>query len=74
MINSFPKTYLVIFAVLEDGTIVRKFFGAHEKSTGLQKDEKMEVDKIRPYFNDARFRWETMNTSQILFHFFNHEV
>ena len=72
MINSFPKTYLVIIAVLEDGTMVRKFFGAHEKSTGLQKDAMNE--KIRPYFNDAQFRWETMNTSQILFHFFNHEV
>lgn len=70
MINSLPLTYLVIFGYSEDGTINKKFFGAHEKLTGRQND----AMKHRPYFNDAQFGWETMNTTRILLHFNNHEV
>ena len=70
MIKSLPLTYLAIFAFLEDGTILKKLFGAHEKSTDKQVDN----TKTRPYFNDAQFEWETMGTSEIFFHFHNHEV
>ena len=70
MTGSLPDTYMVIFAFLEDGTFIKKFFGANEQSTGQQ----IGAMKTRPYFNDARFGWETMNTSQILFHFYNHQV
>ena len=70
MIKSLPDTYLAIFAFLKDGKILKKLFGAHEKSTGRQFDK----IKTRPFFNDAQFEWETMGTSEIFFHFHNHEV
>ena len=71
MINSLPQTYTAILTFLEDGLFRKwRLFGAHEKSSGDQ----FGAMKTRPYFNDAQYGWETMNTSQILFHFQNHEV
>ena len=70
MIKSLPDTYLTIFAFLEDGTIFKKLFGPHGKSTSKPLD----AGKTRPFFNDAQYGWETLNTSHIIFHFNNHRV
>ena len=69
-ITQLPETYLVILAPAENG-IVSKLFGSNDNNKMAAKTSEK---KFRPFFNDAQFGWNTLNSSQILLHYYNRRV
>ena len=68
LISQLPETYLILLAPRNNG-MISKLLGSNQKDSAATSGK-----KFRPFFNDALFGWETLNSSQLLLHYYNRRV
>ena len=68
LITQLPATYLILLAPTKNG-IISKLLGSNQKDSTATSGK-----KFRPFFNDALFGWETLNSSQLFLHYYNKRV